>query len=278
MWAGDWSIFRPKNAFRGQKVGRKHGPVPLGADELLVEMFKEMDSRFMHWVLRALLGWRPTPLEGIPVRQIHGRRDLLIPARRVEADEYISGGGHMINVTHASLVNSFITRAAAMSQKIIAFREDAVAYCEFIDSLKNGKPEHFYERLITCLSRLAKSADELPTEYYSRDVENDGHEMTCEEWDEIAHLISDVVNPEIYRLAEANKDDSETISRVCMFWDYLADIYRDLRNGIRLYNLGEDGIKAAIWQWKEDYNIHWGLHLFDALHTAHRIKHELYED
>ena len=26
--AGDWSIFRPKNAFRGQTVGRKHGPVP----------------------------------------------------------------------------------------------------------------------------------------------------------------------------------------------------------------------------------------------------------
>jgi len=25
---GDWSIFRPENAFRGQTVGRKHGPVP----------------------------------------------------------------------------------------------------------------------------------------------------------------------------------------------------------------------------------------------------------
>ena len=26
--AGDWSIFRPKNAFCGQTVGRKHGSVP----------------------------------------------------------------------------------------------------------------------------------------------------------------------------------------------------------------------------------------------------------
>ena len=71
-------------------------------------MFKEMDSRFMHWVLRALLGWRPTPLEGIPVHQIHGRRDLLIPARRVAADEYIPGGGHLIYVTPAGEVNTFL--------------------------------------------------------------------------------------------------------------------------------------------------------------------------
>ena len=90
---------------------RENGTVPLGADVLVVEMFKEMDSRFMHWVLRALLGWRPTPLEGISVRQIHGRRDLLIPARRVEADEYIPGGGHMINVTHAKEVNAFLREA-----------------------------------------------------------------------------------------------------------------------------------------------------------------------
>ena len=26
--AGDWPIFRPKGAFHGQPVGRKHGPVP----------------------------------------------------------------------------------------------------------------------------------------------------------------------------------------------------------------------------------------------------------
>ncbi|MBN1395941.1 MAG: alpha/beta hydrolase [Pirellulales bacterium] len=85
--------------------------IPGGQGQLIVEMFKEMDNRFMHWIVGALLDWRPTPLNGIPVRQIHGLCDLLIPARRVDADEYVPGGGHMINVTHAEKVNEFIAQS-----------------------------------------------------------------------------------------------------------------------------------------------------------------------
>jgi len=85
--------------------------VPPARRDLAVRMFKEMDSRFMHWVLQAILRWEPTLLQGIRVFQIHGRCDLLIPARRVEADELIPDGGHLINVTHAERVNVFIRKA-----------------------------------------------------------------------------------------------------------------------------------------------------------------------
>ena len=57
--------------------------------------------------------WDPQPLAGVRVFQIHGRRDPLIPARRVEADVLIPDGGHMINVTHAREVNAFIRGAVA---------------------------------------------------------------------------------------------------------------------------------------------------------------------
>ena len=77
-----------------------------------VAMFREMDSSFMHWAVAAILGWHPTPLKDIPVFQIHGRRDLLIPARRVEADIVIPRGGHMINMTHAEEVNAFIRKSS----------------------------------------------------------------------------------------------------------------------------------------------------------------------
>ncbi len=81
--------------------------------ELLIAMFRESDSRFMHWILQAILRWDSTPLEGIPVFQIHGRRDPVIPASRVEADAIIPNGGHLINVTHADEVNAFVRRAAS---------------------------------------------------------------------------------------------------------------------------------------------------------------------
>ena len=243
---------------------------------MAVAMFKEMDSRFMHWTLWTLLHWGPTPLEGVPVFQIHGHRDLLIPARRVEADEYIPDGGHLINVTHAEEVNSFISRAAAMSHQIQTFWEDAKAYCSLIDSLANGKPDHFYGRLIACMSRLAKSAEQLPHDHCSREVECSGHRMTHEEWGELLARINHAIGAEVSRLIEADKDYPDSATRVFMLGDELADIYRDLSDGIRFYERGhEDGIKEAVWQWRSFYEHHWGLHLLDALHTVHRIKYEL---
>ena len=100
------AAFRAGGANHASEVGRQ-------TQELLVTMFKESDSRFMHWVLQAILTWEPTPLEGVPVFQIHGGRDLMIPARRVQPDEMIPDGGHMINVTHAEQVNSFLAKAAS---------------------------------------------------------------------------------------------------------------------------------------------------------------------
>jgi hypothetical protein len=89
-------------------VVRLRTRVPAAQRHMAVTMFRQSDSRFMHWVLQAILSWQPSRLEGVRVCQIHGRRDLLIPARRVEADELIPDGGHLINITHAAQVNAFI--------------------------------------------------------------------------------------------------------------------------------------------------------------------------
>ena len=82
-------------------------------------MFKDADSRFMHWILQAILRWQPTPLDGIPVFHIHGGRDPLdSSARRVKADVVIPNGGHLINVTHADEVNAFIACLLKGSRRV----------------------------------------------------------------------------------------------------------------------------------------------------------------
>lgn len=81
--------------------------LPPADRDVMIRMFQEMDSRFMHWVVRAILNWRPEPLDGIPIFHVHGRRDRVLPARGVAADHWIDGG-HIINVSHAGEVNSFI--------------------------------------------------------------------------------------------------------------------------------------------------------------------------
>lgn len=48
--------------------------------------------------------------------------------------------------------------------------------------------------------------------------------------------------------------------------DALADIWRDLKNGLLHWENSSDVIKAhIIWQWKFNFKIHWSIHVVDAL-------------
>jgi pimeloyl-ACP methyl ester carboxylesterase len=79
--------------------------------QLCVAMFKDTDPGFLKWAITAILHWEPQPPQGIPVFQVHGLRDIVIPAGSVNAHEIIPDGGHLINLTHAEQVNAFIRRA-----------------------------------------------------------------------------------------------------------------------------------------------------------------------
>lgn len=49
--------------------------------------------------------------------------------------------------------------------------------------------------------------------------------------------------------------------------DDLSDIYRDLKEGLLLYNQGQ--IVEAVWEWRFNYEIHWGAHLTGAQRAIH---------
>jgi len=87
--------------------------LPKPERHILTTMFREMDSRFMSWALTALTDWPADPLEGVPVHQIHGRRDCVLPAWRSGADEFVPKAGHLVNVSHADTVNAFLRRVIA---------------------------------------------------------------------------------------------------------------------------------------------------------------------
>jgi pimeloyl-ACP methyl ester carboxylesterase len=78
---------------------------------LCAAMFKEADCGFLKWACRTVLDWQPSGPPPVPVFQIHGQKDPIMPARLVEADEVIPDGGHLISLTHPQQVNDFIQRA-----------------------------------------------------------------------------------------------------------------------------------------------------------------------
>jgi hypothetical protein len=65
--------------------------------------------------------------------------------------------------------------------------------------------------------------------------------------------------------APLNEEDTESVFNSLA--DDLADIYRDLKRGLLLYNQGH--IVEAIWEWRFNFDIHWGTHLVGAQRAIH---------
>ncbi len=80
---------------------------------LCATMFKESDPYFVKWAIGAILRWKPTQLDGMPISHIHGRRDRMILASRATADCVVPDGGHLINLSHVKQVNDFIRSVLA---------------------------------------------------------------------------------------------------------------------------------------------------------------------
>lgn len=75
---------------------------------LCATMFQDANPEFVRWAIRAILAWEPTPPTDIPVFHIHGKQDQMIRASKVTADVLVPDGGHLINLSHAAQVNTFI--------------------------------------------------------------------------------------------------------------------------------------------------------------------------
>lgn len=65
---------------------------------------------FFAFALRAIAGWRPTPLSGLRVERLHGRRDRIL-APDAEA-ALVDGAGHLLTSTHGDAVNAFLDKLA----------------------------------------------------------------------------------------------------------------------------------------------------------------------
>ncbi len=81
--------------------------------QLVMQMSREVAVPQLRRIARMILNWNPPANMPCPVHHIHGETDRIIPLRRVQPDEIVRGGGHLINMTHAEQVNRFIERHLA---------------------------------------------------------------------------------------------------------------------------------------------------------------------
>lgn len=75
---------------------------------LLLEQLAATDGRFLKWSGLAVLRWQMTAEPTVPIVQIHGDRDPLLPHTLTHPDVLVAGGGHVLPVTHPAAVNQFL--------------------------------------------------------------------------------------------------------------------------------------------------------------------------
>ncbi|NBO18991.1 MAG: alpha/beta hydrolase [Proteobacteria bacterium] len=76
--------------------------------DIYAQMILDMPPHLVRWQVGAATQWKPDQKPAMPVFQLHGGKDRMMPAARVHAQQWLPDAGHFMNVTHAGQVNAFI--------------------------------------------------------------------------------------------------------------------------------------------------------------------------
>ncbi|MBL8747450.1 MAG: alpha/beta hydrolase [Phycisphaerae bacterium] len=97
-----------------ERVSRREGLSELDA-RLFRRMAEGVEPALVLWGMGAMDGWtfaeaswKSLASRGVRLHQIHGDRDWAFPVRRGHADRVVPNGRHLINMTHAEVVNEYI--------------------------------------------------------------------------------------------------------------------------------------------------------------------------
>ena len=138
------------------------------------------------------------------------------------------------------------------------FAEIVRRYCSWAESASVG----FDVDMQTAQSILAElhfAILDLRNDDFEDDVELEN--VSTEQWKIVKERFTNLPIDGYWLVFDPTKDrESETVFTTLS--EDLADIYRDLKYGLLLFDAGH--IAKATWEWKFNFQIHWGRHLVDA--------------
>lgn len=93
---------------RSRSVASRFGLRTREQRQLFADMLRATPPSFVKWACRAIFGWAGAAALDVPIHQIHGARDRVIPLSSASPDAVVPDAGHLLNVTHPEAVNAFI--------------------------------------------------------------------------------------------------------------------------------------------------------------------------
>ena len=149
------------------------------------------------------------------------------------------------------------------------FLDAARSYCSFIETNKTENPKEFLLSVQQYLLSLYSNVTKLPIIDSKYDSINQFDFYDTENKD-IISLINDRIDYPYYwhNFDPTDEDEMENVGGDLV--DDLENIYNDIKRALLLFD--SDTIEAkgnAIWQFKFDFDQHWGNHCADSLYAIH---------
>lgn len=166
-----------------------------------------------------------------------------------------------------------------------AFAAVADQYCQVIERRTSSTRERFLQDLHALLPRLYAAALALPPPDLPLESDDSSNEDglqspaetipskdpdrgQTEEWMDLYTSLGSYIGSqnhyrEIFDPYAALPEPEVTGSLA----DDLADIYRDVRSGLRKWQRGEND--EALWEWRFNFESHWGEHVTGALRALY---------
>jgi hypothetical protein len=158
------------------------------------------------------------------------------------------------------------------------FASVAQRFCSVVDSAPNLERTELLVQVYRILPRLISEAVSLP------DLELDDDETpqverrkslaranvgsTYPQWGRLYELLKEKLGDwDLYWEVFDPRKDNQAIHGSLA--DDIADIYRDLQEGLMLGATQEASPEDNVWHWRLLFYSHWGKHAIDALRTIH---------
>lgn len=151
-------------------------------------------------------------------------------------------------------------------KRINEFAEIVREFCRFSET-DFIEPVQATLEVCKLLTRLYLAALYLPNVNVGKDLE--GNRVSNEKWKEVFDRFQRLSFQFYWEVFDPLEDDNT--EAVCgHVADDIADIYRDLKSALVLFEQGN--FVEAVWEWRFNFFTHWGEHVVSALRPLHSFQ------
>jgi hypothetical protein len=159
---------------------------------------------------------------------------------------------------------------------VVSFRLAAARYCQLLESAPTDA-DRWAGEVLAAVATLYACGHALPEFSVDSDADIPGEfSVSDDEWKQVYRIVQDVFGTQAFYRCYFDPSeplDAKLVPCVGDLSDDLADIYRDIKPGMRAWDANDDGyLLKIVFDWKLPlFGSHWGVHAVSAMRALHPI-------